>query len=66
MQVARSLGTMTRMRFLGAIVLLACADACAHPGHGAAAVHVHEWDLARWFFWIAVAGVAAFAAWKKK
>ena len=66
MQITRALGTMAGMRTLGAIALLACANAFAHPGHGAPWFHVHEWDFGRWSLWLAIAAIAAFAAWKKK
>ena len=46
--------------------LLFTTECWAHPGHGAPLGHLHGWDWGPSLLWIAIAAVAALAAWKAK
>ena len=53
------------LRTVGMFLLLA-TEALAHPGHGGALGHIHNWDWSQLLFGLAVVAVAALAVWKVK
>ena len=47
-------------------LLLFAGDCLAHPGHGAALIHTHEWHLENVWLWIAIAALAAVLGWRAR
>lgn len=47
-------------------LFLVTGNALAHPGHGAAALHLHDWEAGHWALALGMVALAGVAAWRAK